>query len=157
MFTKESEKNFLIENLNLNHRVLEWGSGSSTLLIAENVKEIISIEHQKKWFDTVNEKKTDNIKIYLKEPNLPYAEGGHDGTYEEFKDYCDFPLNLGYFDIILIDGRARVSCAYNCLKISHENTLIFIHDFNRVEYQEINNFLEKISCVDSMCLFKLKK
>ena len=61
------------------------------------------------------------------------------------------------FDIILIDGRARVSCSSICNKLSHDNTIIFIHDFDRPEYQEALNYLELIIQVGTMAKFKIKK
>ena len=157
MFTNKREEEFFMNHLNNDQKVLEWGSGESTIQISIRGKEIISIEHQSQWFDSIMQRKPDNVYLYLGKPNLPYREGGHDGTYEEFKDYCDFPLDKGPFDIILIDGRARVKCAENALKLCHEKTLIFIHDFDRVDLHVVCDFLEKISCQGTMCSFRPKK
>ena len=77
--------------------------------------------------------------------------------YDEFKDYIESPIEYGPFDIILIDGRARVSCSSICKLLSHENTIIFIHDFHRPEYQEALKYLELIDSVKTMSKFKLKK
>ena len=74
-----------------------------------------------------------------------------------FKDYIESPIEYGPFDIILIDGRARVSCSSICKLLSHENTIIFIHDFHRPEYQEALKYLELIDSVKTMSKFKLKK
>jgi hypothetical protein len=156
MFASINEENFFFTHLKDDFRVLEYGSGSSTEQISKKVKEIISIEHQEDWFNKLNEKKLDNCRLILKKPNLPYTEGITDGTYEEFKNYIESPLDYGLFDIILIDGRARVSCADFAKKISHKKTLIFVHDFNRQEYQEINNLLEHVQTVETMAKFKIK-
>jgi predicted O-methyltransferase YrrM len=156
MFTNPAEQEFFISHLKSSHRVLEYGSGYSTNEIAQRVKEIISIEHQQTWYDTLITQMSKNCTLILCPPSLPYTEGGHDGTYEEFKEYIESPLNKGVFDIILIDGRARVSCASVCKNISHLNTLVFIHDFQRPEYLEVLNYLELIDMVDSMAKFKIK-
>jgi predicted O-methyltransferase YrrM len=139
------------------HSVLEFGSGTSTFEIANKVKKIISIEHQKKWYDSLILESPENCTLILKEPNLPYVEGLSCGTYDEFKDYIESPIEYGPFDIILIDGRARVSCSSICKLLSHENTIIFIHDFHRPEYQEALKYLELIDSVKTMSKFKLKK
>jgi hypothetical protein len=41
--------------------------------------------------------------------------------------------------------------------MTHSNTIIFIHDFNRNEYQEVLNYLELTDQVGTMAKFKLKK
>lgn len=157
MFTSKEESDFFLSHINENHIVLEWGSGDSTVEIAKRAKKVISIEHQEEWFKKVCPTLPINAELHLKKPNLPYVEGGHDGTYDQFKDYCDFPVSLEKFDIIFIDGHARVDCAKMAIKLSHDNTLIFIHDFFRKEYQPILELLDKVSSEDSMFMFKIKK
>lgn len=156
MFTNTKEQEFFLSHLQPQYRVLEYGSGYSTNEIAQYVKEIISIEHQHEWYNTLINQIPENCTLILSPPNLPYIEGGHDGTYDEFKNYIESPLDKGVFDIILIDGRARTSCASVCKTISHSDTLIFIHDFQRPEYQEALNYLELIDIIDTMAKFKIK-
>jgi protein O-GlcNAc transferase len=157
MFASKNEEIFFMDHLKEHHKVLEYGSGNSTIEISKKVKEVISIEHQESWFNNISQQVSDNCKIILKSPNLHYTEGGHCGTYEEFKDYVDSPIGLGPFDIILIDGRARVWCASIAEKVSHKDTIIFVHDFDREEYQPILNYLELIERVENMAKFKVKK
>lgn len=160
MFTNKSEKDFLFSHLNQEQKVLEYGSGESTIEISKEVKSVLSIEHQKEWYEKILQKISSNVNLILKEPNLPYKEGGHCGTYEEFRDYVEYPLNHGPFDLIFIDGRARVSCASICKKISHDNTIIFIHDFdlkNRKEYEPILDYLNILDFCDTMYKFEIKK
>jgi hypothetical protein len=156
MFAEINEEKLFFSTINDETIVLEYGSGISTIEIAKKCKKIISIEHQRNWYNDIKTKIPFNCEIILNEPNLPYKEGGHCGSYEEFKDYIEAPLNKGPFDVILIDGRARVSCASICHKISHKNTIIFIHDFDRPEYREALNYLELISQVGTMAKFKIK-
>lgn len=156
MFTNKKEEDFFMSHLNDSHRVLEYGSGISTIEISKKVKEIISIEHQETWYSEIFSKLPSNCTLILKKPNLEYTEGGHCGTYEQFKDYVEAPMNFGIFDIVLIDGRARVSCASIVNKFSNKNTIIFVHDFNREEYQDIKNYLEIVDSADTMYKFKIK-
>lgn len=156
MFTNPNESQFLLSSINNNTKVLEYGSGESTLEISNICKEIISIEHDKNWYNKNIDKLPNNCKLFLIEPNLPYTEGFHCGTYEEFKDYIEYPKRFSPFDVIFIDGRARVGCSSICRLLGDENTIVFIHDFNREEYQESLNYLELIDMVGTMAKFKIK-
>lgn len=157
MFTTINEQNFFLNELNQTKKVLEYGSGESTIEIASKCEFVVSVEHQKEWYDVLYGKKPENCKLFFCPPNLPYVEGSDCGTYEEFKDYIESPIEDGPYDVILIDGRARVSCASICNKLTNENGIIFIHDFHRQEYQDCLNYLTIIDIVDTMAKFKLKK
>lgn len=156
MFTQKNEEDFFMNHIKNDLIVLEYGSGVSTKEIAKKCKFIISIEHQENWYNQLKKELPTNCELILKTPDLPYVEGATCGSYDEFKSYIESPLNKGPFDIILIDGRARVSCASICKRLSHDNTIIFIHDFDRAEYQEALNYLDLIDKVGTMAKFKLK-
>lgn len=157
MFTLKKEEEFFLNNINKNSKVLEYGSGISTIEIAKKCGSILSMEHQEVWYDKNKSLLPNNSQIVLKKPDLPYIEGNHCGTYEEFKSYIEYPIDKGPFDIILIDGRARVSCASICHKMAHNDTIIFVHDFHREEYKKILEYLHLIEQVETMAKFKLKK
>ena len=80
---------------------------------------------------------------------------------QQFETYIKKPLELGKFDLIFIDGRARIECAKICKDISHKDTLIFIHDYRGrydVEnYKEIENYLNFISEINNLAFFSIKK
>ena len=155
MFTSEIEQHFFMNHLNSNMKVLEYGSGQSTKEIAQKVKSIISIEHQTNWYNQLVNDIPNNCKLILKTPDLHYIEGGDCGTYEQFKSYIELPINYGPYDLILIDGRARVSCASIVHKMANEDTLIFIHDYHREEYKECGKYLKLIDICETMAKFKL--
>lgn len=162
MWMTENEQNFLRKNLNSTQRVLEWGCGTSTIDISNIVNEVHSIEHNEDWYNKIKQEllnKT-NVFLYLYQPDKTYVEGGHCGTYEQFKTYTTEPIKLGKFDLILIDGRARIECSRICEKVSHGETLIFVHDyrgrFHSENYKEIENYLTFISEVENLGLFKIK-
>ena len=183
MFGDVSEFTYLEEHLNKTHKVLEWGSGLSTPQIAERVAFLVSIEHNAEWYEkikknmAVSKKSYDNCKLLLRPPtrggkgesvNTYWGEGPFKGQlktmagqnhYEDFKEYVDAPLNEGPFDIILIDGRARVACASKCHLLGHKDTLVFFHDFGvfgRPYYSECFEYLEPYGSVKSMARFKIK-
>ncbi len=98
----------------------------------------------------------DNVELFLNPPNLPYAEGGHDGEFSEFEDYINAGMVNAPYDVVLIDGRARVECAKLCQYICNPESMIFIHDFYRTEYLDVYKWLEYVDNCESMFLFKLK-
>jgi len=120
---------FLENKINSDMKIFEYGSGGSTLFFATKVKEVISIEHNRSWFEiVVNELKINgiiNCTIRLFEPEIenlcinkcisdPDAYLSDDETYRgmSFKKYAS-SIDLypdDYFDIVFIDGRARPSC-----------------------------------------------
>jgi hypothetical protein len=163
MWMTENEQNFLRKNLNSTQRVLEWGCGASTIDISNIVNEVHSIEHNEDWYNKIKQEllNNTNVFLYLCQPDEKYVEGGHCGTYEQFKTYITKPIKLGKFNLIFIDGRARIECAKICKDISHEDTLIFIHDYkgryHSENYKEVENYLTFISEVENLDLFKIKK
>lgn len=158
----EKEESFLREHLNDTQRVLEWGCGTSTIGFARTTKEVHSMEHNKEWYNHIKNELSENKNafLYLCEPDVEYHEGGHCGTYEQFKTYLTTPLSLGKFDVILIDGRARVECSKLCNQVSHGDTKIFVHDYRQrydnENYKEIEGYLSFISEVENLALFKVK-
>ena len=149
------EKIFFLSHLKPEHKVLEYGSGSSTLDISRLVAKLISVEHNIEWFTKMKRLLPSDITIIYKPPHYPLAFGD-DGNYEQFKDYVNAPIPFALFDIIFIDGRARVGCASVCKQLGHKNTIVFIHDFDRLEYQPALEYLELIEQVGTMAKFKIK-
>jgi hypothetical protein len=45
-------------------KMLEWGSGGSTLYFPSLVKEYVSIEHDKVWYDKIKTDISDNVNLY---------------------------------------------------------------------------------------------
>jgi hypothetical protein len=137
----------LIESfLDENTTMLEYGSGFSTLWFSQFVKSYYSIEHSREWYDLVSPQISvlANVQYKLAAVDPGYkgwAGGFSEGTYEQFEDYIKtadkFKIPGNRIDRVLIDGRARASCAKHVLKYLHDNSYIFIHDFvGRTRYHE---------------------
>lgn len=159
MFMPKDEENFFLQHLKSNHKVLEYGSGESTKQIAERVESVLSIEHQKFWYEKVSKEVPNNAEVVLVEPNFPHTSG--DGSYEQFKNYVEYPIGKGVFDIILIDGRARPWCTSVCKKISHKNTIVFVDDFNtgeitRREYKLAHYYLNELEHCGRLYKFEVR-
>jgi hypothetical protein len=155
MFMTEAESGLIFSHITPDMRILEYGAGRSTKLIASKCNSITSIEHQPSWYETVLETLPENASLLLRTPDLPYREGGDDGSYEQFKSYVEAPLG-STFDIIIIDGRARVACASICHLLCKSGGFVFIHDFERSEYKAALEYLDMISLVGEMALLKVK-
>ena len=67
MMTKD-EIQFFKSYLDDSKLVLEYGSGGSTLEYSKLVKKYISIENEKRWYDSINKSTSDNTFMYLESP-----------------------------------------------------------------------------------------
>lgn len=120
--------------LNKNDIFLEWGSGNSTLYYSDLVKKLITIEHDKFYWEQTeasikvfNIKNIENILVVSKIKLIPNKEN----RYKVFEEYINYPKNNNIkFTKVLIDGRGRKFCALSILDIIDENVIVFIHDFN---------------------------
>jgi len=60
------EKELITKHFSPNKIMLEWGSGGSTIEFSPHVKKYYSIEHNKEWYEKVNnEVNTTNLRIIL--------------------------------------------------------------------------------------------
>lgn len=77
-------------------RILEWGSGSSTMWFEQNGCRTLSIEHDPEWFELVRGHVSEHTELRLVDLSERYHR----------------PVkNLLEFDIVVIDGRMRTECA----------------------------------------------
>ena len=118
---------FLVPRLNNKFNLLEYGAGYSTLYFSKYFNNILSIEHNKEWVDILKYKIPSNCKVIHSEDN---------------KD--DYVSNINIqskFDVILIDGLFRNTCAINCLKYLRSNGVIIFDDSNRLDYDQGFSYL----------------
>jgi hypothetical protein len=151
-----------------NTKVLEYGSGFSSLYFKDVVSELVSVEHNQKWA----------AKLHLLEPTLDIRVCGEDlndnenSSRTEIIDFkkCNFDLPLGnshrqnleyglvnmsftnyaleiakypigYFDVVVIDGMARSLCGYLAsLFVAHEG-LIILDNSDRWQYNSLQQHL----------------
>lgn len=127
----QSVVDLVCKRLNKEMRVFEWGMGNSTLFWSQNVAEVVSVESDREWYQKMNDIIPSNV--------FPrYCKLEYDGA------YCRAILNeQGKFDIVLIDGRDRVRCAYNSLEKLKENGVIIWDNTDREYYQEGYDFLKE--------------
>ena len=110
--------------------VFEYGSGNSTIWFSKRVKRIVSIEHDKEWYEyQLKQPKLANTEVFYKE--LIY-NGDYSKEIQKYKN----------IDIVLIDGRDRVNCAINSVNSLSSKGVIIIDDSQRENYKEAIIFLK---------------
>ena len=142
----EHEYKFIEKFLNKNDTLLEFGSGNSTIYFSGIVKKVISIEHDVDWVNSLNKLinayDIQNIELIYQAAHSPDPKPCR---YEQFKDYVHLPATKNLqFSKVLIDGRARKYCAKYLWDIIDENVVVFIHDFNRADYQMALKYYDMI-------------
>ena len=124
--------------------VFEYGSGGSTLFLAQRVAHVFSVEHDATWYEVVSaalaQRHLTNVTALLREPQpidelssttavVPAHEefitdwepGVCLNAYVETIDDC----RDGSLDLVLVDGRARRDCIARSLgKIRHRGFLM---------------------------------
>jgi len=107
-------------------KVLEFGSGSSTLWFAKRTKNLVSIEHALVWYEKLSEMLADDPAHHPIDYRLlarPYWT-----VCEEFEDET--------FDLILVDGRNRSGCIKHSIRILKRGGILMIDNAERHWYQK---------------------
>lgn len=138
-------------------KMLEWGSGGSTLFFSQFVDEYISIEHDKDWHKQIAKKIPKNVRYFLVKPNKKLTKK-HKGNIEQLKDYVEKINEFDKFDKILIDGRARVACAKEALNHLKKDGIVFVHDFwKRDRYLQILKWYKEIGSTSNKMIILKKR
>lgn len=130
-------------NLPENSKIVEWGSGGSTVEFSRNIRpdqKIISIEHDRGWYDAVLDVLANDLSenwIYHYKPDTGILPPKAPGAIETelpigFENYIlpnNFILDA---DMYFIDGVCRSIIALMLLaKAKNRNAIVLIHDYNR--------------------------
>ncbi len=137
---------------------LEYGSGRSTSYFAPFFEKYVSIEHEEDWYQNVKEKIADlpQVEYYLVKPEneapqqhlsseeqVFFTKEEYPISDEVFTSYTNFILSYedGYFDFILIDGRARRTCALNSIEKLKSGGILILDNSERKRYQKVHQAL----------------
>ena len=120
-----------LNNLDFSQKsIFEYGSGNSSIFWAKKSKNIISIEHDEKWFNKVKSNLRENQTLLLKT-----NEGYENSISEENKN----------FDVVVIDGIRRVECSKviqgRLNKDSDEGFMIILDNSER--YKDTSRYLRE--------------
>jgi tRNA A58 N-methylase Trm61 len=126
---------WLDRTLKPDSKVFEYGSGGSTLYFAKRVREVVSVEHEPAWYERVRSElerqRLGNVTYTLIEsavdPSfdrnriadpLAYMSDDDKSAGRSFRAYAraidQYPD--GYFDLVVVDGRARPSCLMHAIQ-----------------------------------------
>jgi hypothetical protein len=120
---------FLLKRIRPEMSVFEYGSGGSTRWWASRVCDVVSVEHDRTWFEKVRKDQQAHVKAY--QIDLNYG-GEYSRKIREFENR---------FDVVVIDGRDRVNCLKNCLQALKLSGVVILDNSNRPEYSEGVEFL----------------
>lgn len=132
------EKAFL-DQKKLHLRILEWGSGGSTLHFTNFLRkhdisyEWISLEYNRRWYNNIAHATKPDSGI-----TMVLFDVGNDHLYQrdtDMDEYVAYPSTLGKaFDLVLVDGRKRRRCVLEAKKILTPDGVVFLHDAQRHYY-----------------------
>ena len=120
-------------------RVLEWGSGGSTLFFSRFVRRWDTIEHDTAWVAQMRRLVQGMPNVHLHSATHSWDKFG-DGNYTQFQEYVDLPAHLGlHYDVVLVDRRARIACAHAVAiyQLTAPGGIVIVHDWERIEYKSV--------------------
>jgi hypothetical protein len=133
-------------------RVFEYGSGGSTIFLANRVRELVTVEHDPEWYARMQAGVSGrrNVRLRLVEPgpappDAAFEEVRHYTSTDEhyrgmwFRDYVRTieEFEPGHFDGIVVDGRARVGAFIHGARQLRPGGWIVLDDSEREIYREV--------------------
>ena len=106
--------------------VFEWGAGGSTVWFARHAGRVVSVEHQRGWYDKVADRLAeeglqDAVRLHL----VPLNSRAYAGLIKVY--------SLGTFDLVLVDGRARVACMTEARGMVKPGGMLVLDNADRVD------------------------
>lgn len=149
---------WLEKHLSKEMNVFEWGSGGSTIFIAERAKSIVSIEYGQRWYYRLlfhlKIKRINNcvLKLILPEHSgeeIYRSQGKYGNLYfEKFVKSIDTYPD-GSFDMVIVDGRCRSQCILHARSKVKKGGYLIVDDADRPEY--ISSIASLTEFSHSMC------
>lgn len=146
---------------------LEYGSGGSTVMACkEGLDHIVTVESDKVWLGSVEQKVSDHAGqvIFFHVDIGATKEWGFPVDDSAWRTYWNFAVapwircrKEGITpDLVLIDARFRVACFYATLIYSAPGTVVLFDDYlDRSYYHDVERFLRPDSFVDRMAVFNI--
>jgi hypothetical protein len=157
-----AEKQLFYRYLDRCRRYFEFGSGGSTAQAAVRVPVVISVESDAKWHRELRRRvgPAPNVWWYTVDLHSPKNVWGYPGKSSRRSDWVKYThayKSKYAADLILIDGRFRVSCALCVFSQITRDTTVIIHDFmNRRQYWVILRYYDLVEFADSLAVLKKK-
>jgi hypothetical protein len=141
----------------------EFGSGGSTAQAALRVSKIISVESDARWHARLRKlmRFPGDIVWYtvdLKVPWNGWGTPGRDSPPSDWSNYTHAYVSSFNADLILIDGRFRVSCALCLFSEITNRCVLMIHDFCvRRRYWVVLQWYHLIERGDSLVVLRKRE
>jgi hypothetical protein len=155
---------WLEENVDRSKAVFEYGSGGGTLFLAQRAGELHSVEHDAEWYEATRaalDQAGLDVDYVLVEPSalegsdIPYGLDSFTSTGAELRglSYEAYVRTIDRFadaslDLVVIDGRARASCAKRALPKVRDGGHILLDNSDRDEYRPVFELLADHGRVD---------
>ena len=120
---------FLTPRVNDGMSVFEYGCGASTLWWARRVKEVVSVDHDRLWYEKLALRVPSNVTLR----HVPL--GGADDYPRAVSEYRN------RFHLVVLDGRERVLCAFHTTDSLTPDGVVVWDNSDRREYDEGYRFL----------------
>lgn len=121
-------------------KVLEWGPSWSTDLIVSICPQakVFSIEHSRQWFEYHDSRFSGNENVVVAFRPHGVAGGGSGGyvAWPLLCLMCEGKRNYRQYDLIFVDGRARLDCLVLATQLVRPKGVVMLHDSDREMYQK---------------------
>lgn len=106
-------------------RVFEFGAGNSTLWLADRVASVTSVEHDASWADRIRAKAPKNSEVI----SAAFSGDGFECSESDpyVRAYAD-RVGADGFDVVVVDGVARLTCVDMFLSSNPSNEALLILD-----------------------------
>lgn len=127
-------------------RVFEFGAGGSTVFFAKRAAQVVSVEHDAGWQRLVQEELADrsNVEYLLAEPEPRVPGDAPDALSRNYPDhhFTTYTRSIdrfddGSFDIVLVDGRARVASARHSYAKVRPGGWLVLDNSERPDYGQV--------------------
>ncbi len=121
--------------------VFEWGSGASTIWLSKRAGTVVSVEHDREWFELMKGRTPSNVTLRFQD--APPADGrpgalrSTRGKWRgfDFADYVNALPQGQLFDLIVVDGRCRIACFELAQQQLRPGGMILFDNTGRKEYR----------------------
>ena len=138
----------LMNGLPTGAKVLEWGPGRSTVVMATEMPgaDITSIEHNEKWFKSTSVLVSNLVNVRL--IFQPYYKSGGGSS-----SYVTYPIFVGEtYDLVFVDGRARADCLVIASLVLNDDGVVVLHDAKRKRYRESFSMFASVKDCGDTCV-----
>ena len=119
-------------------KIIETGSGASTIWFAKRASSVLSFEHKTEWAEIVMRKLGETIGS---NPDYLVAYDPEYPTHGIEKHLGIFPHIKPLFDLALIDGRGRVRSIETAMPYIRPGGWIVLDNANRPRYEKAHQIL----------------